>query len=87
MAIFWKNDDVIKSSRDEMPIFLRFSKLLRTTYLFAKFCDLTHFQLDFKWGGRGVILPPLGENWEKVPWRNRVNRAPPETDWGLLDFI
>ena len=50
MAIFRENDDVLKASRDEMPIFLRFSKL-RATYLFAKFCDLTHF--------------PLGENWDQ----------------------
>ena len=49
MAIFRGNDDVIKASRDEMPIFLRFSKFLRTTYPFAKFCDLTHFQSNFKW--------------------------------------
>ena len=48
MAIFRENDDVSKASRDEMPIFLRFFKLLRTTYLFAKFCELTHFQSDFK---------------------------------------
>ena len=48
MAIFRENDDVIKASRDEMPIFLRFSKFLRTTYLFTKFCDLTHFQSDLK---------------------------------------
>ena len=54
MAIFRENDDVIKALRDEMPIFLLFSKLLRATYLFAKFCDLTHFQWDFKC----VILPP-----------------------------
>ena len=51
MAIFRENGNVIKASRDEMPIFLRFFKLLRTTYLFAKFYDLTHFQSDFKWGG------------------------------------
>ena len=57
MAIFRENDDVIKASRDEMPIFLRFSKLLRTTYLFAKFCDLTLFQSDF--------TPPNGENWDQ----------------------
>ena len=48
MAIVGENDDVIKVSRDKMPIFLRFSKLLRTTYLFLKFCDLAHFQPDFK---------------------------------------
>ena len=29
MAILGGNDDVIKASRDEMPIFLRFSKFLR----------------------------------------------------------
>ena len=64
MAIFRENDDIIKASRDEMPIFLRFPKLLRTTYLFAKFCDLTHFQSDFKQGGlRGKIT--LGENWDQ----------------------
>ena len=50
MAIFRENDDIIKAAREEMPIFLRFSNLLRTTYLFAKFCDLTHFQSDFKYG-------------------------------------
>ena len=45
MAIFRE-----KASRDEMRIFLRFSKVLIPTYLLAKFYDLTHFQLDFKIG-------------------------------------
>ena len=66
MALFRENDDVIKASHGEIPIFLRFSKLLRTTYFFVKFCDLIHFQSDFQ---SGVILPPLVRIGTKVPWR------------------